>query len=516
MKTITIILICLFTFGSFPFFGQPGSLDGDFDADGKVTTAVGGGLDAGEFVVPQPDGKILVSGYSNNGTNYDFAVVRYNIDGSLDNSFSMDGKVTAAIGSADDFGIGMALQTDGKIFVSGYYDNSTTNDFALVRFNVDGSRDNTFGTDGKVTWDFQGENDFGRSVAVQPDGKVLVCGWTFHGGADWDIGIVRWNPDGTNDNTFGQGGEVRTDFGDDDYAVSIAIQPDGKIIAGGYSLVGADNDFTLVRYNIDGTLDTTFGFNGGVFTDFGNDDIGYSIALQSDGKILFAGRSYNGTDYDFAIARYNTDGTIDNTFSVDGKVTSDFGGNDRGFSVAIQPDGKIVVSGYTGEMPLRDFAIVRYNSDGTLDNTFDTNGKVTTDFGSDEVGRCVSIDPNGKILVAGHSGVSANSDFAAARYISGLVVGVLDFSAEDQTALIYPNPIQNRVTLEYSLIQEEILSIELYDISGKLVKTFIDQESRHKGEHKEDLNFEESIPAGQYVLVIDNGVRNLSVKVIKK
>jgi len=268
-----------------------------------------------------------------------------------------------------------------------------------------------------VTTDFGG-SDYGFSVALQPDGKIVVAGY-----AGGDFALARYNSDGALDTSFGSGGKVTTDFGGSYHpdGFSVALQPDGKIVVAGY----AGGDFALARYNSDGALDTSFGSGGKVTTDFGGSDAGYSVALQPDGKIVVAG--YAGLD--FALARYNSDGALDTSFGTGGKVTTDFsGGRDVGYSVALQPDGKIVVAGYAGV----DFALARYNSDGALDTSFGSGGKVTTDFRRFRLWTFRRAPARRQDRVAGYAGV----DFALARYsVTTTVEVAIDIKTRQRTEL---------------------------------------------------------------------------------
>src|SRR3990172_6011894 len=231
-----------------------------------------------------------------------------------------------------------------------------------------GSPDPTFGVNGIVTTDFDnGSNDVGNAIALQPDGKIVVAGY---GGQFIGFTLARYNSDGSLDTTFDGDGKVAADFGSPYKAglAALALQPDGKIIVAGQSSNGSNNDFTLVRYNNDGSPDVSFGANGKVTTDFGNsDDFCYAVALQPDGKIVMAGRSSNGNDFDFALARYNSDCSLDDAFGEAGKVIADFGA-DWGSAVVIQPDGRILVSAGP--------TLARYNSDGSLDTTFGQGGSL--------------------------------------------------------------------------------------------------------------------------------------------
>ncbi|MCP4165513.1 MAG: hypothetical protein GY759_06420, partial [Chloroflexi bacterium] len=223
--------------------------------------------------------------------------------------------------------------------------------------------------DGIVTTDFSG-SDTGYSMIVQSDGKIVVAGKS-----DNDVALARYNADGSLDTTFGSGGILTTDFGSgSDNGQSVTVQSDDKILVAGYSWNGSDDDFALTRYNANGSLDTTFGSGGILTTDFGSgSDNGQSVTVQSDGKILVAGYSWNGGNTDFALTRYNTDGSLDTTFDGDGILTTGVRtGGDFGHSVTVQSDGKILVAGHSWNRISKDFdfALTRYNANGSLDTTF--------------------------------------------------------------------------------------------------------------------------------------------------
>jgi uncharacterized delta-60 repeat protein len=415
-------------------YNSNGSLDNSFSGDGKHITDFKGGNDIASSLAIQPDGKIVVAGQAFNpdANNSDFALARYNSNGSLDNSFDGDGKLTDFYLAGNTRFTAIAIQPDGKIIAAGQAFNLNTgnNDFALARYNSNGTLDSTFSGDGKLTTDF-GFDEFATSLAIQGDGKIVVAGGVHNDGSNYyDFALARYNSNGSLDNSFDGDGKLTTDFfGSDDYATSLAIQTDGKIVAAGqaYNPNTTSYEFALARYNSNGSLDSSFDGDGMQTTDFGSDDYATSLAIQTDGKIVAAGQAYNSyypANYDFALARYNSNGTLDSSFDGDGKLTTDFfGGNDIASSLAIQTDGKIVVAGqaFNPNTNNSDFALARYNSNGPLDNSFDGDGMQTTDFGWGEYANSLAIQSDGKIVVAG----VANSDFALARYNSN---GSLDSS----------------------------------------------------------------------------------------
>ena len=398
-------------------------LDSSFDGDGKVTTSLG----PANSMVIQPDGKIVVT-----GGEYNVRLARFNGDGSLDPSFGEEGKVTADFGGSGGLTT-VALQPDGKILVTGWYRGSARKDILLARFNSDGSLDAAFGEGGKVTTDFPqlfgDSDDQGNSLLVLPDGKILVGGYNRS-----EFALVRYHPDGSLDPTFGNAGRVSTQVTElyPNSIVSLALQPDGKIVAAGFGesmdvLTGSYHyDFALARYHGDGSLDTTFGSGGKVATDLGGTDYAYDLVIQPDGKLVVAGVRWTKSVYlgqgewyetfsDFALVRYNRDGTLDTTFHGDGKVITDFGGvSDVGQDVVLQPDGRLIVAGWTYNGLNDDFLAARYTANGSLDTTFNTVGSVITDFNqSNDWGTAAALQPDGKLVVAGHAN---GGDVALARY----------------------------------------------------------------------------------------------------
>jgi uncharacterized delta-60 repeat protein len=349
--------------------------------------------------------------------------------GALDPTFGAGGKVLTDFGAAgEEIASDLAIQSDGKIVAAGNFSpEGVGDDFALARYNTDGTLDPTFNATGKVLTDFSGSgsDDFLSSVDVQSDGKIVVAGYSNASGTSYDFALARYNPDGTLDPTFNGTGKVLTDFSGPglgfDLAYSVAIQSDGKIVAAGESrsdISPTFSVFALARYNPDGTLDPTFNGTGKVLTDFGGPGSGeavVAVAIQSDGKIVAAGNS-SGRSWDFALARYNPDGTLDPTFNGTGKVLTDFSGSgsyDFAHALAIQPDGKIVVAGEsepTGQ-GYSDFALARYTSRGRLDRRFGASGKVLTNFLFRASAHALAIQPDGRIVTAG------GFSFAMARHL---------------------------------------------------------------------------------------------------
>ena len=382
----------------------PGALDVNFGGTGMKSVALGTD-DSARAVAVQADGKIVAGGFAKSGSNYIFGLVRYNADGTLDTTFDTDGKVTTAIFGADDGITGLAIQTDGKILAGGYALSGVNYVFALARYNTNGSLDTTFDTDGKVTTSILGVDSFANGLALQTNGKIVLAGGAYNG-TNYDIALARYNADGSLDTTFDTDGKVTTGvLAGNDGANAVAIRSDGKIVVAGYAYTGANSNFAVVRYNADGSADTTFDTDGKVTTSIlAVDDGATGVALQTDGKTVAAGYAKNGVLLNFAVTRYNPDGSLDVSFDSDGKLTTSMlGNNDAANSVRVQSNGKILVAGAASNGTDYDLAVARYNSNGSLDTTFDTDGKVSYGFGieSDDIGYAATIDATGGIVVAG-------------------------------------------------------------------------------------------------------------------
>ncbi|HYY43019.1 MAG TPA: hypothetical protein VE775_09825, partial [Pyrinomonadaceae bacterium] len=363
-------------------------------------------------LVVQPDGKIVLAGIANDpGTSFasDFALARYNSNGSLDTTFGTGGLVTTPFPGNSAAANDIKLQADGKLVVAGTAtDNSTFNSvFALARYNSDGTLDTSFDTDGRATVDFT-ELTFeeARALALQTDGKIVVVG---EGSSAF--AVARLNANGSLDTSFDTDGKTMTAFGGTfEEADDVVIQADGKIVAVGQTSrsVAADDNFALARYNSDGSLDTSFDGDGKVITDFGLVDSGRAAVIQPDGKIVVVGTAGTlaGGSF-FAVARYNTNGALDTSFDTDGKVLTDSSGgrfNLGALAVALQTDGKIVAAGDDNASSQRDFGVMRYNTNGSLDTSFGTGGIVTTDFPlNDDSITALLTQSDGKLVAVGRN-----------------------------------------------------------------------------------------------------------------
>ena len=376
----------------------------------------------------QPDDKVLVIGGGADG----FYLKRYMKDGVIDVEFGNMGTViTPFEGISYISASGGIVQKDGKIVLVGHATIPATQkaNFVLVRYMQNGTVDSTFGVNGRVITTDNPERtyDYATAVALQKDGSVMVGGTRrVYSDADFRLFFVlkHYLPDGSYDESFGNTGAIVTQFDNGDQSTSLVCQPDGKIIQGGKTKSAnlGEQEFALVRFMPDGSLDSSFGTNGKVVTDFARygEDLN-ALELQPDGKILAAGASNIelAKDWYMAVARYNLDGSLDRTFGTGGKSVIAFPERlAEAKSISIQENGKIVLAGRSFEIypDISDYALTRLTSAGVIDSSFGENGLIINDFDDYDVCLSSGIQNEGKIVLIGRQEASIPYNILLARY----------------------------------------------------------------------------------------------------
>lgn len=501
MKKVLGLILSLTFCGT--AFSQAGSLDPTFGADGTVSVAISSVDNEGDAVAIQSDGKIIVAGTSGPGNNLQMTVIRYNADGTMDSSFGENGFTVINPGNGQSFIKGASVQNDGKIVLAGYtWSSSFSGDFIVVRLNEDGSFDNSFGENGLVVVD-SGMSEVSSSMEIQADGKILVAG-----DQNDKFAVARFNTDGSMDTDFGNEGWAVVQVGGVwSWARDITIQQDGKILLGGYSLDNG-NRMAAVRLNTDGTPDGDFG-NGGIvnFNVGQGNDFADGIAVQEDGKILLGGHKWVSNQplrHDFVVVRLNTDGSFDSSYGTGGVASANIvnGGNYTA-SMTVQEDGKAIIAGNTEDEGDWDVAMVRFNTDGTLDSSFGDGGKVSTDIhGGPDVGNAVAVQADGRIVLVGTT-VDDVPEFLVARYL-GDSMGLEE--ADSHSIQIYPNPASNELNIKFADNKE--YAVEIFDMTGrKVIST--------KAGNSSKINVA-NLSSGVYVIRIDHNGKVETMKFIKK
>lgn len=433
-------------------FAASGDLDPTFGTSGITTTDFGNNPPrpaVGTATAIQPDGKIVLAGRNGVnvpavGGNSEIALARYDANGTLDATFGTGGKVVVSVVPPPQVNLarGIAIQTDGKLVVAGMAGpNEQTANAVLIRFNSNGSLDTAFGTGGIVQLNvIAGAGNGFRAVVIQPNGKIVAVGAAGPNGL-----VARFNTNGSLDTTFGGGGTgwVSPLLLNGSHFFDVELDASGRINTGGFVINGAQDDFLAARYTTAGIPDTTFDFDGYSVVSAGTlNELAFSTALDSSGRLLLTGIA-NATnpfgtlgDGDFGTVRLNINGAPDTTFGAGGVVITSVTSLlvDEARSMVIQPDGKIVLTGLSGEatpFPLDPtngkWTLIRYNVNGTLDTTFGVNatGVVTTPFNGDatdgDSANSAAIDANGKLVVGGTATVTKPNgqpglNFTVARY----------------------------------------------------------------------------------------------------
>jgi uncharacterized delta-60 repeat protein len=388
-----------------------GLLDTNFYGSGVLTTSIGNRLAEANAVSIQHDGKILIAGYCiNNCGNYVLALCRLNSDSSLDPSFGSGGKVITDIGPQSSLQTPMVLQPDGKILVAGAAYDGTNNSVIVFRFLTNGAPDVSFGSGGSVLSVTGTSGSSPTSIALQGDGKIVVSAYTSAGGND--IAILRFNSNGSPDTTWNGTGKLLTAIGSsDDAMAAMAIQSDGKIIDSGASAFSSVARFSMLRCATNGTLDNSFGSFGKVATQIPNETVSasYAMTLQPDHKIILGGVVAKTPDLQLqmAVARYNTNGTLDATFGSGGATITSIGlGNSQVNGVALQSDGKIVAACRAQNGPYFTFAAARFLANGALDPNYGFGGVNYFDYGTgaDETVNAMALDSLGRMVMVGRAG----------------------------------------------------------------------------------------------------------------
>ncbi|MDO8946777.1 MAG: delta-60 repeat domain-containing protein [Desulfocapsaceae bacterium] len=403
---------------SFLFHGHAVSavvIDSSFGQDGFVKTKVGYYEDRAHAVVIQPDGKILVTGSSSNNSNLDFALVRYNPEGGLDNSFNLNGQVVTVVGNGDDEALGIALQDDGKIVTCGYTFNGHDRDIALLRFTANGDLDPDFGVNGMVTLSVGSGNDIAAAVAIQESGAILVSGSVEEGSRNVGA-LVRFLPNGSLDHSFGKAGIVLAEVGDNTEIAAMAIQNDGCIVMAGSYEEKELKKVLLLRFLADGFLDVGFGTGGIAETvDDTRTAIGKSLWVQEDGAILVAGSVGGEQNQDVALFRFTSDGKVDRDVGGGaGMLSYDLGGEDDvGYSV-LATATTVFIAGYATVDGKHEQVLLQYPLTSGSQAELSV---VTTEMEQlDGEVSALALQADAKLIAVGSSEESTISSFALVRY----------------------------------------------------------------------------------------------------
>lgn len=500
MKKYLLLVICINA------FAQPGSYDTTFGSNGVAKFCFP--PESSGYTIEaafQSSGKLITLHVKNDSF---LSVLRYSVNGSIDSTFGvLDSNIynfslSPFNSNTNYYPLSLAVQSDDKIIISGLSQSSLGNNYWAIRLMPDGVLDSTFDNDGYLDLSFGTIQDRGKCVAIQNDGKIILAGKS--GNLGQNFAMARLNTNGTLDPSFGINGKVQTTFfGSLSDVNSIAVQNDGKIILAGWiNNVPYEYDYALIRYNSDGSIDTTFGINGKVVTTVSSlySDRITKLIIQNDGKIIAGG--YISSLSKFAIVRYQSDGIIDSTFGVNGIViTSEASGDNC--SIIQQVDGKIIVA---GGQDTGIFTYQRYLNNGQLDIDFPVNG-FYSGIGLYGYASTVLIQPDNKIVIFGFLYSSDGSQFCSGviRLNPG-TLSINEFNANE--VVVYPNPANNFIGFDNSVNQ--FTKATFFNYLGQEVAL---QSLNSSSEEQIDIS---SFANGVYLLKLSNDTSNTTVKVVKK
>ncbi|MFN0216146.1 MAG: T9SS type A sorting domain-containing protein [Saprospiraceae bacterium] len=523
MKKTTFLIMCLFL--SKLQAQQSGALDTTFAIHGFSTVDRSTFESILAFTV-QPDGKIVAVGFTEESGVSKMAVLRYLPNGSLDGTFATNGIFEGTFLGSINVAQAVTLQPDGKILVAGYTTNlqssSTYNeDLVVLRLNANGVPDNTFGTSGAAIGSL-GYNERPVGIRMTNDGRILVAGNVFHGSAS-NMFITRLTNDGNLDISFGVNGlnQVSITNGLWNYCQAMEVQPDGKILLAGEAKTFAGLNFALIRLDPNGIYDLTFSGDGKNMHNISTTDDGaQAMLLLPDGKILLGGYANTADNKtEIALTRFNADGSLDNSYGDAGKVLTQMGLDHCAVAdLNLTGMGNIIVAGTAKRYPSYfDFYLAKYKSDGTLDDNFGEQGITFTDYDGHYDGISdAQILADGNILVAGTGVKTSNSisEFLLARYWYGEGSATGDITQVEASAWAYPNPTSERkVTLSYNLLETAKVSLDLYSLRGELLSS-LSKFEQAAGSQKEAVTLPPGLAAGTYLIGLRAGEKQTFIKII--
>lgn len=455
MKTLLFLFSC-FLHTALLAQLPAGSLDPEFDFDGKLISKAG----TAEGIAVDSDGRIIIAGTTPPGWDYESRILvgRYLPDGTIDSTFSTNAISLFEYTFAE--ALDVALLPSGKIITAGSVETSPNEyDIALVRLNTDGTLDSSFGENGLAIFNSGFPVDRVFAMAIQDDEKIITAGIVTESGDNENIAVARFNMDGSIDSAFGMDGIVIYDHeGYSDAAYDLIIQADGKLVVTGVisGQIMESVKVVVIRFNNNGSFDNTFGNSGIVTADIETfDDRGFSVVQQDDGRLLVGAIANRGTSLTpmyVAVLRYNSDGTPDLTYGINGMTTIHTSGDLVYTTLLLQPDGKLLAGGSaftaTGDI---DFIMARFDLSGANDLSWGNNGFVTQDlgWGIQDYLRGIVLQPNGKLIAAGYSAGFINN-VGMMRFNTGLNVGINETNVSGSNISVFPNPYSDEF-YEYQL-----------------------------------------------------------------
>lgn len=479
----------------------------------------------------QADGKILVAGYGYSavGAKFDGILYRVNIDGTLDQSFGDEGFVVLDVDGGDDALFQMVILPDNKILVLMESAYRTI----LIRLLPNGSMDTSFGNEG-FNFVPTAEFEYCSKMILQADGKILILSDLAPPSTYSIVTVRRCNPDGSLDETYGTNGAVKLviDLSKNFYNPSGCLQPDGKLLVTGYFGSMAGSGYPVIRLNTDGSFDTSFSGDGIYIKTLGsslNNAQAENITVNSEGKIFVGGNSPTLTDVSMTVMSLNASGSTNGSFGSLGIARVPFTLFASARKIIIQPDGKLLVGGYTYQNPptTTKFAFTRLNTNGTPDLTFGTQlGRFVSSLAVDydvQVIQDMELQGDGRLVAAAWMQETVNlnapgnkASCYVLRYLTDITVKAEEPSLVFQHTVVSPNPIGiEEARLSYTLQNAATVSLSLYDASGRELATLLNPCQQSAGEQKLEFSLPTNLVSGNYCLLLSTDSDQKVIKIAK-
>lgn len=530
MNKITLCFVTALSLFFATCYAQQEYLDETFGSSGIVfqnyTDPITGANFESDFktIVFQPDGKFITgTNFHQHGPNQRYVINQYNPDGTLNPAFGTNGFIESNV----DNSIGTVhLQSDGKIIASSVEGNYDSSFSYLIRYTADGSVDNSFGVNGTV----KDTVNTIKSFSIQLNDKIVVAKMPDYVGFSSNLIIELYNPNGVLDGGFGSNGIVEFSLVQSKISVQhLVIQNDGKMVICGLVRSDAVDDYSsniiLIRFDDDGSLDSTFGDGGTKVFDYGYHDYFYDLLIQPDGKLIFSSSNHAEQSIN-RIIRLNADGSLDRTYGIGGVKTIGYPILNV-LSMKQLSNGKLIVSGIyetsvnptPSDNPTPSAVIIAcYDAYGGLDLNFGQNGYIITAVENHRVlDDKLVVQSDGKILVGAtfsNAWFSTHPRAAVLRYNPAQELSNTEFN-KNPAFLLYPNPVKEMITLDFNTKQPEMLSVDLYDSNGRLISNLLKDQNFPTGNHSQKLDLPDTLAEGVYFLAISNGTNITNIKIVK-
>jgi uncharacterized delta-60 repeat protein len=515
MKSIQTLLLLLITN---LLYSQAGNLDTSFGNEGKSIIEFDQISAEANAVVIQSDGKIVLSGIGLSDSDEDIIAARYLTNGQIDSSFGDNGKIRISMSNFRDRCYDVAVDSFNNIFLTGFtFNNNFEPKGFVIKLKSNGKIDSTFAQNGIwLSQEPDTREDF-RQILIQENGNIFIAGETEIFGQETAATVVKLNTSGTLDSSFGENGIAKVVVPDSYNPRFAKLNSNEEIITGGFLLDNSVN-IILTKFTQTGESDTSFGTNGIVIDNSPLDEFARDIAIQNDNKILVATGVTTASGRDFGLVRFNIDGTLDNTFGINGKISTDFSQtSNTAHSIVLQENGKILLSGFLGITPNHDYAIARYDLLGNLDSSFGDEGKIITDFGLDDLAFTSAIQSDGKLICAGNSKTTDdNSSFSIARYFTDTETSASNLPESINYISLFPNPSNGQFKLVLDLNFSNITSIDLINLNGKVIHKIAENTFFVEGLNTVEIDLNKDLSSGLYLIRIQSEKEVTSQKILIK